>query len=166
MVFYNTNEVRDLFVNMCGELSVKEAFQKFFENEIVEKYICINCMKTVLASKKWKTRNTPEELCLILTYDPIIHEQSSVKLDRSLILKCFAETGIRYWKYKLVTATSHTSQGDEKDTYFTYMSHTSQEEEGYEILEHSPFKLIYKRIEVIFSQVDDVFLRKRLYVTR
>lgn len=133
--FKNTSEFRNFVVNIEGNMSVKDAFGKFFENEIVEKYNCIGCMESVLASKKWKILNTPEELCLLLRYHRRQPKARNITFDRDLILKCSNEGGVRYWKYELASVTSHTGLNHDREP-----------------LQHSPCKLVYERIEVIFSR--------------
>lgn len=131
---------------MRGKHSVKQALETVFENGIFEKYKCIGCMKSVLASKRWNLLSTPKVLCLTMNYQySSQYKVNAIEINRNLILKCSAETRARYWKYELATVVDHAGQCSDKNSNFN----NSTVKEKYAYVHRNPSKLFYERVEVI-----------------
>lgn len=154
--YKNITNTTDLVVNMRGTRSVKEALQAFFENEIVQKYLCIFCMKSVLASKKWKLLSTPKCLCLIIS-----DSNTDIKINRDLNLKCFSEGRPCHWKYELASVIHHVGASYNEQHYITTVHYNNTvytlddskvlKKEGY--AGYHPYILFYERVEVICFKI-------------
>lgn len=152
IVYMNiNNNATDFVVNMRGTRSVKEAVQMSFENEFVQKYNCIFCMKSVSASKKWKLLSTPKCLCLIIR-----DSDTDIKINCDLNLKCFAEGRPCHWKYELASVIHHVGASYNETHYVTTVHYNNTvytlddskvlKKEGY--ADCHPYILFYERVEV------------------
>lgn len=156
--YQSENQAADFIVNIVRKHSVEEAFQSFFENDFVDEYKCITCMKSVLATKKFTLVSAPEYLCIILNRlkNRRTKLRSNIAINRELEVKCFAEGQASHWKYGLLSAVNHIgldyNSGHYTTTVFsdkTYTFNDSKVRKQNNISGSDAYILIYERTEVI-----------------
>lgn len=157
-IYKNKNRVGDFIVNILRKRSVEEAFQSFFEHEIVEEYKCIRCMKSVLATKTFSLFSTPEYLCIILNrlQNRRRKYNKNIEINQEMKVECFAENQVSHWKYGLVSIINHIGTHYNKGHYTTtvnshntYTFDDSQVRKQNTISGSEAYILIYERIQVI-----------------
>lgn len=157
--FYNNDDIGDFIVNVQGETSVDAALGAYFQNEVIERFQCVTCMESGLASKIFSITKMPQCLLVVLNRRNNRDRKlnTSIDVNRELVLKSFDDSQTHHWRFKLASIINHTGIRYNEGHYTTiafsgetiYKFDDSVVQKTKKISGRDAYILFYERVEVI-----------------